>query len=337
MLRPSMAGGIDGEISKLRHRDVRERRRAVRVLFDTDIPRALKGFVPLLNDKDPWFRSKALDAHRRWAVAMGPEALESLAKHRSIEARRCAANLLGDYKEDVSKIALMLVEDEDLTCKRQSAAALLASERASEHVGKFLSDEDPYLRRLAVASHGASESNRRDGLLDQHASVCEAAVHALTRNGEALDEASVLRLLKLNIEGTALIDAAIELDGPALIELAKHAKGPALKHLVKALRAACTSIDDSQIKTLLKAEQYVVLGRWLQGQRSEEMDQLRWRLLRESSVDSIERSRWLERLLGRCSEENLVTEARVFATEDHPNLLLDAAHNLSTAFDKLES
>ena len=53
MLRPPMAGGIDGEISKLRHRDVRERRRAVRVLFDTDIPRALKGFVPLLNDKDP--------------------------------------------------------------------------------------------------------------------------------------------------------------------------------------------------------------------------------------------------------------------------------------------
>ena len=67
------------------------------------------------------------------------------------------------------------------------------------------------------------------------------------------------------------------------------------------------------------------------------MDELRWRLLRESSVDSIERSRWLERLLGRCSEENLVTEARVFATEDHPDLLLDAAHNLSTAFDKLES
>jgi len=152
-----------------------------------------------------------------------------------------------------------------------------------------------------------------------------------------LDEASILRLLTLNIEGTALIDAAIELDGPALVEMAKHAKGPTLKHLVKALRAACNSIDDSQIKTLLKAEQYVVLGRWLQGKRSEEMDQLRWRLLRESSVDSIERSRWLERLLGRCSEEKLVTEARIFSTEDHPDLLLDAAHNLSTAFDKLAS
>ncbi|MBT6640600.1 MAG: hypothetical protein HOB47_03325, partial [Euryarchaeota archaeon] len=39
-------GGLDSEIARLKHKDVRKRRRAIRVLFDTDIPRALEGFVP---------------------------------------------------------------------------------------------------------------------------------------------------------------------------------------------------------------------------------------------------------------------------------------------------
>ena len=138
-----MAGGLDGEISKLRHKDVRQRRRAVRVLFDTDLPRALEGFVPLLNDRDPWFRSKALDAHRRWAPLQGPSALKVLAEHSSIEARRCAANLLSEFNEDVSEIALLMIDDEDLTCRRKSASALLDSAQASEYVERFLTSEAP--------------------------------------------------------------------------------------------------------------------------------------------------------------------------------------------------
>ena len=336
MFSNNMAGGLDGEISKLRHRDIRERRRAVRVLFDTDLPRALEGFVPLLNDRDPWFRSKALDAHRRWAVAMGPASLEKLAKHRSIEARRCAANLLSEFSEDVSTIALLLVEDEDLTCRRQSAAALLDGTTASLYVDRFLIAEDPYLRRLAVLSHGANKEQRRQGVDDAVQSVCEAALQSLSNNKEDLDEKAVLSLLQRGIDGGVLIDSAIQTHGEALIQLAKRAKGPTLKRLVNALKQTCHSVEDAQIKALLGSEQYIVVGRWLQGQKSAEIDALRWRLVREENIDVIERSRWIERLLGRCDEEELVDEARAFSLENHPQLLLDAAQNLSTAFDNLE-
>ena len=336
MFSHSMAGGLDGEISKLRHRDIRERRRAVRVLFDTDLPRALEGFVPLLNDRDPWFRSKALDAHRRWAVAMGPASLEKLAKHRSIEARRCAANLLSEFSEDVSTIALLLVEDEDLTCRRQSAAALLDGTTASLYVDRFLIAEDPYLRRLAVLSHGANKEQRRQGVDDAVQSVCEAALQSLSNNKEDLDEKAVLSLLQRGIDGGVLIDSAIQTHGEALIQLAKRAKGPTLKRLVNALKKTCHSVEDAQIKALLGSEQYIVVGRWLQGRKSAEIDALRWRLVREENIDVIERSRWIERLLGRCDEEELVDEARAFSLENHPQLLLDAAQNLSTAFDNLE-
>ena len=106
---------------------------------------------------------------------------------------------------------------------------------------------------------------------------------------------------------------------------------------MSALKGECTSCEDPQIVALLDAEQYVLLGRWLQGKKGSEFDDLRWRLLREESIDAIERSRWIERLLGRCGEEELILEARRFSSEDHAQLLLDAAENLSTAFDKLDS
>ena len=330
-----MAGGLDGEISKLRHRDIRERRRAVRVLFDTDLPRALKGFVPLLDDRDPWFRSKALDAHRRWAVAMGPSSLEVLARHQSIEARRCAANLLNEFTDDVTEVALLLVEVEDLTCRRKSAAALLQGQQAPDHIERFLTADDPYLRRLAVSSGVATTAHRRKGLEDHAATVCEAALLAMVHHGERLAEEEVLRLLELGLDGAVLIDSALENNGESLVILSQKAQGSTLKTLVRALKEKCDSIKAPQISTLLDAKQYVVIGRWLQGMRGNEADELRWQLVREESIDSIERSRWIERLLGRCGEEDLILEARRFAGENHPQLLLDAAQNLSTAFDKL--
>ena len=48
------------------HKDDRQRRRAVRRLFDLDDPESLVGFVPLLGDDDPWFRGKAMEAIRKW-------------------------------------------------------------------------------------------------------------------------------------------------------------------------------------------------------------------------------------------------------------------------------
>jgi HEAT repeat protein len=332
-----MAGGLDGEISKLRHKDVRQRRRAVRVLFDTDLPRALDGFIPLLDDKDPWFRSKALDAHRRWAPSIGPSALDKLARHRSIEARRCAANLLSEFKEGVSEIAMILVEDADLTCRRKSAAALLGGPDSEDYVDRFLSAEDPYLRRLAVTSKGATAEQRLAGLKDGTATVSEAALQAMTQKEESLDEASLIALLERGINGATLIDSAVKNNGAALINISQTATGQTMKLLVQALKGTCNSTSDPQIRALLDAKQFIAVGRWLQGKRGVEHDALRWKLVREPSIDQIERSRWIERLLGRCDEDVLVDDARVFLQEDHPQLLLEAAQNLSTAFDKLVS
>ena len=47
-------------LAKLNHSDVRQRRRAVRHLFELNDPEALEGFVKLLEDPAPWFGERPL-------------------------------------------------------------------------------------------------------------------------------------------------------------------------------------------------------------------------------------------------------------------------------------
>ena len=54
-----MTMSVRSALAKLHNRDVRQRRRAVRHLFEMNDPEALSGFIKLLEDNDPWFREKA--------------------------------------------------------------------------------------------------------------------------------------------------------------------------------------------------------------------------------------------------------------------------------------
>ena len=336
MTRSIMAGGgLDSEIARLKHKDVRKRRRAIRVLFDTDIPRALEGFVPLLNDNDPWFRSKALEAHRKWAPAQGIETLRVLAEHGWLDARRCAANLLNEFDEDTTDIALLLIEDSDLTCQRKSAEALLNGRDAGLHLERFLNHQDSALRRLAILCHAANAEHRLAALDDENNSVQEAALQSIVDNGEKLTEKSMKDALKRGIKVTPLLSSAIENSGDVLIQIAKNSNGKILNELVGELRLRCYSLDEKPIQMLLDNQCYTVLGRWMQGRKSPEIDALRWELIGNPSVKSIERSRLLERLIGRCGEVEIAQKARDFLQQCDDDLLRIAAENLSTASTEL--
>lgn len=328
-------GGLDSEIARLKHKDVRQRRRAIRVLFDTDIPRALDGFVPLLNDKDAWFRSKALEAHRKWAPKQGVDTLRTLATHSWLDARRCAANLLDDFSEDTTEIALLLIEDEDLTCTRKAAAALLKGKDAALYAEQFQTHDDSALRRLAVLSQGANAKHRTTALNDDNNGVCEAALQAIVDNGETLSEDSMKEVLKRGLKPIPLLSSAVHNAGNVLVEIAQHADGQTMKSLVKELRLQCDSLEDTPIQLLLEYELFTVAGRWMQGKKSKKIDALRWSIIRNDSVDVIERARLLERLIGRCGEPEIAEENRRFLIQCGDELLRISAENLSTASTEL--
>mgnify|MGYP001388471060 FL=1 len=328
-------GGLDSEIARLKHKDVRQRRRAIRVLFDTDIPRALEGFVPLLNDRDTWFRSKALEAHRKWAPKQGVESLRILATHSWLDSRRCAANLLGDFSEDTTEIALLLIEDEDLTCVRKAAEALLKGKEAAKYSEAFQTHTDSAIRRFAVLSKGATTEHRAAALHDENQSVCEAALQAVVDNGESLSEDTMKELLMRGLNSTPMLTSAVENAGDVLINIAEKASGQTLKALVKELRSQCDSLEDDAVQLLIKHETYVVVGRWMQGKKSKEIDALRWKIIADESVSVIERARFIERLIGRCGEVEIAEENRRFLAECNEELLRISAENLSTASTEL--
>ena len=57
---------LSKEVTRLRDKDVRQRRKAVRRLFEDGDPSALPHFLPFLNDQDDWFVERAMIAIERW-------------------------------------------------------------------------------------------------------------------------------------------------------------------------------------------------------------------------------------------------------------------------------
>ena len=89
-----MAASIQSAIAKLKHKDVRQRRRAVRLLFDSDAYESVEAFSIYLDDDDVWFRNKAIEAYRRWAPKHAPHLLDDLANRDDIDGHRCVAAVL---------------------------------------------------------------------------------------------------------------------------------------------------------------------------------------------------------------------------------------------------
>ena len=97
-----MVASIQSAIAKLKHKDVRQRRRAVRILFDSDAYESVEAFSPFLEDQDVWFRNKAIEAYRRWAPLHAPHLLEQLAQRGEVDGQRCVASVL----ESIQNVSL---------------------------------------------------------------------------------------------------------------------------------------------------------------------------------------------------------------------------------------
>ena len=174
---------ISAEISRLSHKDVKIRRRAVRALFEENEPSALSGFVKLLDDQDFWFRNKALDAHRKWANS--PEELEPLMANN----KRLVAELL--EKIPSPEIAKRLLSEEDHVIRSFAAKNLSKSEALHS---QFAKDEHHSVRIIA-AENSVDESLISSLIEDEHSSVRKAAIMTASENKMRLDDAILKKAL----------------------------------------------------------------------------------------------------------------------------------------------
>jgi hypothetical protein len=66
-------------------------------------------------------------------------------------------------------------------------------------------------------------------------------------------------------------------------------------------------------------------------------DELRWQLIKDERLDIIERSKLLERLIGRANEPSVIEQAKALLDSTDEELLKVACENLSTAASEVSS
>ena len=176
-----MVANIQSAIAKLKHKDVRQRRRAVRILFDSDAYESVEAFAPLLDDKDIWFRNKAIEAYRRWAPKHAPHLLVELANSDQLDAQRCVATVLESIHDAsaAAKLARQLLNSNDDVVVRRAVHQLISSGEVTEsELAAFQMAEDHVVRTYATEVN-TNASHLLGSLQDSHPDVRRQAAATL--------------------------------------------------------------------------------------------------------------------------------------------------------------
>lgn len=333
-----MVANIQSAIAKLKHKDVRQRRRAVRILFDSDAYESVEAFSPLLDDKDIWFRNKAIEAYRRWAPKHAPHLLVDLAQSDQLDGQRCVATVLESISDstEAAQLARLLLKSGDDVVVRRAVHQLIAREEATEsELEEFQNAEDHVVRSYATEVN-TNPSNLLESLQDSHPDVRRQAAASLL--GMELTEEKNSALQKAINQDDALwklaVPIALENRLPNLLELMTSKSNTQRKFLVQSLKDAVEEADDERLRTLIDGDCTSLVARWLVGRNDAKSDALRAELLFDERVDSIDKSRLLERLLHRQQEPAMQELAQRLISESNDELVLSAAQNLYTSSTK---
>ena len=332
-----MAASVQSTIAKLKHKDIRQRRRAVRVLFDSDIHESVEAFSKLLNDKDIWFRNKAIEAYRRWAPKHAPHLLMELAEGKEIDGHKCVSSVLENIQDLklAEELARLLLSSEDVIVKRKASVYLIENRfTKSEEENSFLISKDPAIRTATLA---VSEDvlDLQNALADSHPEIRkQAGLRMLEMN---LSEEEENQLNKAISNDAALWKLAVPkamIEGNEnLISLVKGCTNTQRRFFVASMREHILEADDQRITALLDGDCTSVVSRWLVGRNDFKSDTLREALLFDERVDSIDKSRMLERILHRQDEDIVQELAQKVLNQSSDEVVLSAARNLSTASD----
>ena len=329
-----MAATIQSAIAKLKHKDVRQRRRAVRILFDADAHESVEAFSPYLDDKDVWFRNKAIEAYRRWAPKHAPHLLEELAKNNQLDGQRCVATVLDAVpdQQQAAHLARLLLDSSDDVVVRRAVNQLISTQQATEkELEEFQASGDHVVRGYATAvNEDVAQLVQR--LEDSHPDVRRQAASSLllmdlkSKDGEALQSAieNDDALWKL------AVPIALEHARPRLVDLMTTKSNTQRRFLVQSLKDVIDEADDLRLRMLIDANCTSIVARWLVGRNDPKSDELRRELLFDARVDSIDKSRLLERLLHRQGEQAMQELAERLLAESEDELVLSAAQNLYT-------
>ncbi len=333
----NLSNRFTSAINNLKSKDDRKRRRAVRELFEIDDEENLSAFIPLLDDKDSWYRSKAIDAFRIWSIRKNVSDLQPLITHHNLNYNRVAANLLENFRAENIDIVKKLFSKNDLICQKRAAEFILKAENEREFFDQLIANEDEKLRIVALNSKYSDKENLIQAIDDKSLKVAEYSISKLIDSDYSIDDNVLDELIERGAEIKLLISYLVRNNPKKLIQNISKINNTETKVLVDVLQKECPTIDHEIIKMLNENQQHVIVGRWLQGKKGDTEDKLRWEIIGNDDVDEIERCRLIERLFSRCQEEPIRLKAKQISESSTSDLIKITAHNLSTANNGVQS
>ena len=304
-------------ISRLQHKDERQRRLAVRRLFELDDPESLVGFIPLLSDEDPWFRQKGMEAVRRWLGNGQGKVVEMLAESPHPEQRVLASNLALRGDGGRTEMLLELCEDPETSVRLAAWKARLGidNSEAAIVIALALKSEEVEVRRIALQRLSLMEEVdldlMRTVLSDPSPRVVSTAISLVEKRLELSENPEIeTQLIAIAEGGEGVMRAAAigvlagkSLDSPNIaalvLDLVEDGSSGLVSSLVAGLRGvAWWNIGGFADRLVTSADDGLV-ARLLRGERSDEVVPIRNAILSDPSKSSLLRARIIEDLIGR--------------------------------------
>lgn len=329
-----ISAGIQSAIAKLKHKDIRHRRRAIRVLFEANDPNNLHAFEAMLNDEDPWFRGKALEAYRNWAPYQEASSLDPLIDSTRIEANRTASTILEKMNTDCTKQAMKLIESDDISAVK-FAAMYMARKGTGELNKELMHHQNSIVRREVVSSPSLNNEDVKKMLGDEDDIVFKNCIRELNNRNVTLTDKELDDSMNREVGKIELVPILLKNKdsrvGKATLELNTKEQ----KEFLSLLSKYCDSSDHPAILSIHNSGNKNLLSRWIVRKQGNGFDKFREMLIFDSSIDIVQRVRLVETLVGRPNDEfvqNLVE--KILASKEH-DLLVQEAHMLSTASEEI--
>ena len=325
-----ISAGIQSAIAKLKHKDIRHRRRAIRVLFEANDPDNLHAFEAMLSDEDPWFRGKALEAYRNWAPYQEASSLDPLIESTRVEANRTASTILEKMNTDCTKQAMKLIESNDISAVK-FAAMYIAKKGTSELNTDLTNHQNSIVRREVVSSPSLNDKDVKKMLADDDDIVFKNCIRELNKRNVALTDNELDETMKREVGKIELVPILLKNKdsrvGKATLNLNKKEQ----KEFLSLLSKYCDTSDHPAILSIHNSGDKNLLSRWIVRKQGDGFDKYREMLIFDSSIDIVQRARLVETLVGRPNDDfvqNIVE--KILAAKEH-DLLVQEAHMLSTA------
>ena len=321
-------------LAKLNHQDVRQRRRAVRHLFELNDPEALVGFEKLLQDPDPWFREKALEAVEKWAASKDLSLIERLSNSNEDSRRLLAARIAHRAGKAGQQILIRLTSDSEPKIRLASWKARISLDEKS--ISEALENEDRAVRKAAaerILSLGEWKPEVIIQLLsDDSLAVRNIDIRIIEQRDFVSEEKIIHRLndlindssgeLKARIAGILLVSSPNQVN-----DWIGDSDTAFVNQFSKILRDLDWTLIENLPNKIKEVGSEMLLIRLLRGDRSEIGKKLREELLRDNSRSETMISQLIEDSIGRPIDESTLSIIEKLK-DSESELISQSANNL---------